>query len=93
MPPRVATCYNCNRLLHSTPSPNPTADSGLPLGHSSSFLPVVGTKVITRRLAVERVEGERRRLAGIVARADQQHAWVTAGDERGVYGEYPAATV
>jgi hypothetical protein len=32
---------------------------------------------------------ERRRLAGLLARADQQHRWVLAGDERGVYGEYP----
>ena len=38
------------------------------------------------------VEAERRRLAEIAARADEQHAWVMAGDERGVYGEYSAAT-
>lgn len=38
----------------------------------------------------ERVEVERRRLAGLVARADEQHAFVLAGDERGIYGEYPA---
>jgi hypothetical protein len=25
------------------------------------------------------------------ARADQQHAWVMAGDDRGVYGDYPPA--
>lgn len=30
---------------------------------------------------------EKTRLA-IAARADQQHAWVLAGDDRGVYGEY-----
>jgi hypothetical protein len=30
----------------------------------------------------------RRKDAAIVARADQQHAWVLAGDERGVYGNY-----
>jgi hypothetical protein len=45
------------------------------------------------RLAVdrhaERVEAERRRLAGLLARTDQQHRWVLASDERGVYGEYP----
>jgi hypothetical protein len=41
----------------------------------------------------ERVESERRRLAGLVARADQQHAWVMQGDERGVDGEFPAAPV
>jgi hypothetical protein len=37
----------------------------------------------------ERVEAERRRLAGIAARADRQHKFVLAGDERGVFGEYP----
>ena len=26
--------------------------------------------------------------AALVARADQQHAWVLAGDDRGVYGDY-----
>jgi hypothetical protein len=31
-------------------------------------------------------------LAALVARADQQHAWALAGDERGTYGRYtPAA--
>jgi len=35
--------------------------------------------------------GARRRCehAALVARADQQHAWVLAGDNRGVYGQYP----
>jgi hypothetical protein len=33
------------------------------------------------------VAAERRRLAAIVARADQQHAWARAGDPRGTYGE------
>jgi len=45
-----------------------------------------------RRMAdhqAERVEAERRRLAGIVARADQQRAWVMAGDDRGMFGEFP----
>jgi hypothetical protein len=32
------------------------------------------------------VAAERRRLAAIAARADQQHAWVLAGDPRGTYG-------
>jgi hypothetical protein len=32
------------------------------------------------------VAGEERRLAAIAARADQQHAWVMAGDPRGTYG-------
>jgi hypothetical protein len=26
--------------------------------------------------------------AGLVARCDQQHAWVLAGDDRGTYGDY-----
>jgi hypothetical protein len=29
-----------------------------------------------------------RECAALVARADQQHAWVLAGDERGIYGDY-----
>jgi hypothetical protein len=32
---------------------------------------------------------ERQRQAVIAARADRQHAAVLAGDERGVYGDYP----
>ena len=29
---------------------------------------------------------------GLIERADQQHAWVLAGDNRGIYGDYsPAA--
>jgi hypothetical protein len=32
------------------------------------------------------VAAEERRLAAIAARADQQHAWVLAGDPRGTYG-------
>jgi len=30
---------------------------------------------------------EAARLA-LVARADQQHAWILAGDDRGIYGDY-----
>ena len=33
-------------------------------------------------------ERARRERAELVARADQQHAWFLAGDERGVYGDY-----
>ena len=38
-----------------------------------------------------RVEARYERRAALVARADQQHAWVQAGDDRGVYGDYPPA--
>ena len=34
-----------------------------------------------------RVEAERRRLARIVACADQQHTWMMQGDLRGTFGE------
>jgi hypothetical protein len=34
------------------------------------------------------LERRRRAQAAIAARADQQHAWILAGDDRGVYGEY-----
>ncbi len=37
-----------------------------------------------------RVEAERRRLAGLVARADRQHNWVKLGDPRGTFGESDA---
>jgi hypothetical protein len=39
----------------------------------------------------ERVEAERRRLAGLVACADQQHAWVMQGDRRGTFGDESGA--
>jgi hypothetical protein len=32
-----------------------------------------------------------RRDAALAARADQQYRWAIAGDDRGVYGNYPAA--
>jgi hypothetical protein len=32
------------------------------------------------------VAAEERRVAEVAARADQQHAWVLAGDPRGTYG-------
>jgi uncharacterized membrane protein len=38
----------------------------------------------------ERVEVERRRLADLVAHADQQHNWTMRGDPRGTFGEFPA---
>jgi hypothetical protein len=39
------------------------------------------------------VAAERQRIAAIAARADQQHAWTLAGDDRGVYGDYPSARI
>jgi hypothetical protein len=45
--------------------------------------------VMTRQDA----ERERRHRAqrALAARADQQHAWVLDGDDRGLYGRYPPA--
>lgn len=40
-----------------------------------------------------RVDARYARRAALVARADQQHAWVLAGDDRGVYGAYPPAVI
>ena len=39
--------------------------------------------------AVRRVDGREEKRDGLVARADQQHAWVLARDDRGIYGDYP----
>ncbi|MGO9509812.1 MAG: hypothetical protein ACLPXZ_21620 [Mycobacterium sp.] len=36
----------------------------------------------------ERDAAARAQRAALIARADQQHAWVLGGDDRGVYGEY-----
>jgi hypothetical protein len=36
------------------------------------------------------VAAEERRQAGLAARADEQRRWVMQGDERGIYGQYPA---
>jgi hypothetical protein len=35
-----------------------------------------------------RVDERYAERAALVARADQQHAWVLAGDDRGIYGDY-----
>ena len=32
-------------------------------------------------------------VAAIARRADQQHTWVLAGDDRGVHGDYPPAVM
>jgi cytochrome b subunit of formate dehydrogenase len=42
--------------------------------------------VLTRQGSA--IERTRREYAALVARADQQHAWVLAGDDRGIYGDY-----
>jgi hypothetical protein len=36
-------------------------------------------------------EAEAKRQADIAARADQQHAWALAGDDRGLCGQFPPA--
>jgi lysylphosphatidylglycerol synthetase-like protein (DUF2156 family) len=35
---------------------------------------------------VQRAQAEARRRAAVARRADQQHRWALAGDDRGVYG-------
>ncbi|AFL48013.1 hypothetical protein AVANI_49 [Mycobacterium phage Avani] len=35
----------------------------------------------------------RAEVLAVVARADRQHAWVLAGDPRGVFGEYKPVAV
>jgi hypothetical protein len=43
--------------------------------------------------AARRVEAREDVRLAIVARADQQHVWVLAGEERGVRGDYPPAAM
>ncbi|MDT5321807.1 MAG: hypothetical protein QOD88_4329 [Mycobacterium sp.] len=42
--------------------------------------------VVTRQDA--ELGRQRREQSALAARADEQHAWVLAGDDRGVHGEY-----
>jgi cytoskeletal protein RodZ len=39
--------------------------------------------------AMRRVDGREEKRDALVARADQQHAWVLSRDDRGIYGDYP----
>jgi hypothetical protein len=43
--------------------------------------------VVTRQDA--ELEGQHRDQRALAGRADEQHAWVLAGDDRGMYGQYP----
>jgi hypothetical protein len=43
--------------------------------------------------AARRVDAEHQAQAGLVARADEQHAWVLDGDDRGTFGQYPPAAL
>lgn len=54
---------------------------------------VVGAILIGKWLARrdDRAKARRRRDAEICARADRQNAQVLAGDQQGIYGEYPPA--
>jgi hypothetical protein len=51
---------------------------------------VLGAALLWLALYLARVVDRRHeRRAAPAARADQQHAWVLAGDERGIYGDCP----
>ena len=39
------------------------------------------------------IAAERRHRQQLVARADEQHGWMLAGDDRGVFGAYPPAAL
>ena len=45
-----------------------------------------------REIAAAEAAEARRQLA-VAKRADQQHRWVMAGDDRGVFGLYPPAAI
>jgi hypothetical protein len=50
-----------------------------------------GRRAVDRH--AERVEADRRRVAGLRGRAEAQHNWMLQGDERRLYGEYSPAAV
>jgi hypothetical protein len=43
--------------------------------------------------AARRVDAREDARLAIAARADRQHAWVLADDDRGVHGDYPPAAM
>ena len=55
------------------------------VGSTAVIVVVVWARRVADRHS-ERVGSKRRRLAELAARADQQHEWVMAGDDRGIYG-------
>ncbi|MEB3065328.1 hypothetical protein [[Mycobacterium] zoologicum] len=58
------------------------------------FAAIVGGAWLAKR-AVEASDARRAQIvaenAAIAARADREHEWTLAGDERGFYGQYPPA--
>jgi hypothetical protein len=57
------------------------------------FWAVVKAAPIAYRELQEERALRKQRAAEIVARADRQHAQIMNGDERGVYGAFPPATM
>jgi hypothetical protein len=53
-------------------------------------LAVKAAPVAWRELQAEQA-ADRRRVQGLIVRADQQHLWSMSGDPRGVHGDYPPA--
>jgi hypothetical protein len=47
--------------------------------------------VLTRQDA--ELDRQRREQSALAARADEQHAWVLADDDRGTFGQYPPAAL
>ena len=58
---------------------------------AAGLIALAAVLLITAFHMAHRVDARAARLAAIQARADQQHQWVLQGDERGVYGQYPAS--
>lgn len=50
---------------------------------------VVWLAVRGYKTTVAEIEADQQKAAEIVARADEQHAWALAGDDRGIYGFVP----
>jgi hypothetical protein len=58
---------------------------------AAGLFALVGVLLAAGFYMADRVDAKAARLAALRARADQQHRWVLQGDERGVYGQYPAS--
>jgi hypothetical protein len=79
--PVIVSRTRCRMAARSAPSAAPRKRGGSAHPRASR------RRRVDRR--ADRAEARRRRLAGLAARADEQHWLVLQGDERGVCGEYP----
>ena len=86
MPPSWrACCFSTNAATLRSPS----SGCGIAVAFGAAVL--FGLLLWLAFYAARRVDERENARKAIAGRADQQHAWVLADDERGTFGDYPPA--